>query len=530
MTNFVYDNVALPATKSDKNPVTDPTHQWAASDAAATFTALQDIRTILQGVTFNVKAFGAVGDGTTDDQLAIRAAITAAATTVSGGFGTYVLFPKGTYITSQKLQLPNGVGLLAQVPSTATIRAASTFHDTALVENLTQNGTQEFAFLNGILFDGNQAGGATCTTAVVNLVSLFINSYFRDIVVINGSNVGLRIAAAGSPGGMGPVLVDNVWVTNCLGHNVLIEEFAGNSGACDGIVCLNLTSEHQGSGKSAIYLKGLGSAAGWSFVNTHIEMGQGGASAQTGITIDGVPDVLLEGVQLLTGSAAAITAGIAITTAIQNVRIQIRSVTNANLIGSVLVDSKNSVTVGAVNMPWYATPELNFRGAPRFTPDTATGAKSVAFQNSGGLDRAWFDNNGQLTGASLNGAALDLVGDTTNNRPLMFVPSLASGLSNLYGWLFPTGGGGVLRFRSFTGGADIFQIGTDGTLFFYQAPTFQSAVTLQSTLAITGNIGFYGHAVAAKPTITGSRAGNAALASLLTGLAGLGLITDSTTA
>lgn len=44
------------------------------------------------------------------------------------------------------------------------------------------------------------------------------------------------------------------------------------------------------------------------------------------------------------------------------------------------------------------------------------------------------------------------------------------------------------------------------------------------------NVGFYGTAPGAKPTITGSRGGNAALASLLTALAGLGLITDSTTA
>lgn len=42
-------------------------------------------------------------------------------------------------------------------------------------------------------------------------------------------------------------------------------------------------------------------------------------------------------------------------------------------------------------------------------------------------------------------------------------------------------------------------------------------------------LGFYGAAPAAKPTITGSRGGNAALASLLTGLAGLGIIADSTT-
>jgi hypothetical protein len=41
-------------------------------------------------------------------------------------------------------------------------------------------------------------------------------------------------------------------------------------------------------------------------------------------------------------------------------------------------------------------------------------------------------------------------------------------------------------------------------------------------------VGFYGAAPAVKPTVTGSRGSNAALASLLTSLAALGLITDST--
>jgi hypothetical protein len=43
-------------------------------------------------------------------------------------------------------------------------------------------------------------------------------------------------------------------------------------------------------------------------------------------------------------------------------------------------------------------------------------------------------------------------------------------------------------------------------------------------------LGFYGTAAIAKPAVVGSRGGNAALASLLTQLANLGLITDTTTA
>ncbi|MDX2681114.1 hypothetical protein [Streptomyces soliscabiei] len=43
-------------------------------------------------------------------------------------------------------------------------------------------------------------------------------------------------------------------------------------------------------------------------------------------------------------------------------------------------------------------------------------------------------------------------------------------------------------------------------------------------------LGFYGATAAAKPTVTGSRGGNAALGSLIAALASLGLITDSTSA
>jgi hypothetical protein len=43
-------------------------------------------------------------------------------------------------------------------------------------------------------------------------------------------------------------------------------------------------------------------------------------------------------------------------------------------------------------------------------------------------------------------------------------------------------------------------------------------------------VGFFGATAVAKPTVTGSRGGNAALASLLTALASLGLITDSSSA
>lgn len=57
-----------------------------------------------------------------------------------------------------------------------------------------------------------------------------------------------------------------------------------------------------------------------------------------------------------------------------------------------------------------------------------------------------------------------------------------------------------------------------------------SQLDLQGTgVMLVGNLGFYGTAPIAKAAVTGSKGGNVALASLMTALAALGLVTDSTT-
>lgn len=75
-----------------------------------------------------------------------------------------------------------------------------------------------------------------------------------------------------------------------------------------------------------------------------------------------------------------------------------------------------------------------------------------------------------------------------------------------------------------SGGSALTTIGTNGELTVRQGT---STVRLQTDG--TG-IGFFGVTPVARPTVTGSRGGNAALASFLTAMANLGLITDSTTA
>ncbi len=94
-----------------------------------------------------------------------------------------------------------------------------------------------------------------------------------------------------------------------------------------------------------------------------------------------------------------------------------------------------------------------------------------------------------------------------------------------------TGGSGVGMVQSYDRGAgawrdiwvtcNAFEIDTAGT----------PRLTISSAGAITffGTTGFNGTTAIAKPTITGSRVANPALASLLTALASYGLVTDSST-
>ena len=485
MSNFVYDGVdldtAIYAEKVNVKPVTVATRQIGMADLNAIRTALGDIRAAMQGQRLSVLAYGAVGDGVTDDSTAIQAAITAAALTTGSVYGSNVVLPKGAYLLGTQLVLPNGVGLVAEVPTQAILKAKGTFSGTSLITNLNRDGTQEFVFLDGLQIDGNQAGGAVCSNAVVDLVSVFVNSYVRDCVILNGSNVGLRIAADNTPGGMGPIIVENTWVANCLGDNVVGEETVSNTGACAGIYFNHLTSENQGANKAAIRLTGLGHATQWQLTNIHIEMGT--ATNRIGIKLDGVSHCLIDGVQLLRGGGTA-TAGIQITNVVSNVGIQIRAVTNENLITPIISDLKNSVTIGAVNVPNYVTADVTWQGAPRFLPDSTTGAKSIVAQSSAGVDRAWFDDLGQLTGNSLNGAGLDVVGDATNDRPLALINHAKS---RVFAWFYPDASN--LRFRYFTGGLDLINFASDASCFIYGATTIQFLLTLQTGLKGAGTAG-----------------------------------------
>jgi len=169
-----------------------------------------------------------------------------------------------------------------------------------------------------------------------------------------------------------------------------------------------------------------------------------------------------------------------------------------------LVNSGQTYSIGRPGQ-WDGDTGALLRFADSEPADYAHGSTSgasiyvkgqTAFAASGGNGGSWYFEPGQL--------------DTT-------------GADGFFSLVQP---GGVY-------GTDELRLGHDGTDGYINAMSgavsLQAAGTEKFAIDATG-IGFYNTTPAAKPTITGTRSGNAALADLLTDLATLGLITDSTTA
>ena len=148
--------------------------------------------------------------------------------------------------------------------------------------------------------------------------------------------------------------------------------------------------------------------------------------------------------------------------------------------------------------------------------------------------------------------ALQIVGvtladDPANNRTVMTVHAMES--DGAGGFVLGSPTAGWISVRSDQKGFRVFN--DDGSGFIFRADNSEGRVWISGTLGVTGvfqldNVsgviapatgvtvgsvaGTVRFAQQAPPAVTGSRGGNAALTSLLSALAGLGLITNSTTA
>jgi hypothetical protein len=153
----------------------------------------------------------------------------------------------------------------------------------------------------------------------------------------------------------------------------------------------------------------------------------------------------------------------------------------------------------------------------RYGNDTGTGT----------LQAANLTVNGALTGQS-TGAFSGLMTANGGISCGSTAASAAGDLSHhlaLYGSIYGLSvTGGTLNAVTQGGSFNIYDSAVSATVAAFNTNT----ITLSYPTQLAANVGFHGASPIARPTVTGAKGSNAALASLLAALSSYGLVTDST--
>lgn len=193
---------------------------------------------------FNVRHFGAAGDGLRDDEAAINAAITACST-AGGGI---VFFPAGTYLVGDTIALPSKVMLVGASREATVIKLKNNTNLTVIrTDNFaTQTGqnkwyvdTESVRYAFGLLhlsIDGNKAN----QTAGAG-VEFYGKSYIvHDVLIRDAFGVGFYTEGAAVVGqhdyrDLPEAVIDTLWVRDSGSHGV---QYRGpHDGRLDRIVC-----------------------------------------------------------------------------------------------------------------------------------------------------------------------------------------------------------------------------------------------------------------------------------------------------
>ncbi len=170
---------------------------------------------------FNVRDYGAKGDGSTDDTSAIAAARSAA---IAAGGGT-VYYPAGTYISQNQtlssnvndvgagagvtaIKLKNGANTDLFSAQTGSISLSATFNAGIV-------GTLSNFSIQGITLDGNKANQSSGTSYPLRFYGY--GFLLRDVEILNGYSGGILMDWNGNLGASMEADCENVRVHDCNG-------------------------------------------------------------------------------------------------------------------------------------------------------------------------------------------------------------------------------------------------------------------------------------------------------------------------
>lgn len=141
----------------------------------------------------NVKYYGAVGDGVTDDTVAMQAALTANADGL-------LYFPPGTYITTQSLTVPNTIKLLAD---DATIDGSGMPYENTPNQNIFWIGQ------TGTVFNTTVASDIAAGATTIDVADATGFTEGTEMIIYSGSSITV---------GPGPGADGEYWLTTGFGR------------------------------------------------------------------------------------------------------------------------------------------------------------------------------------------------------------------------------------------------------------------------------------------------------------------------
>lgn len=481
----------------------------------------------------SVKDYGAVGNGSTDDTAAIQAGIDA----VSAAGGGTLLLPEGTYIAAG-LQMKASVYLQGSGERATTLKlknSANTYliADTRYVNNVLYS-SGPYGISN-LTLDGNNANNTSGSCLIIQTFA----STFRDLTIQYSPEHGVITTTVTANGSNILNTVPDNRFENC---HFQYNKKCGVYGKDNNNILADqmfLGCTWFANGQSGFYQVLIDRAPGWIFSDCRWYSGYQGdidaykwdrgqitgcnfelnaqSAPNTGAVFASlcVRSISSQGVGTVTGNvfylsasnatATDIYCGIYLDAAPKNISITGNAFRAETLTNKFAIQNNGSLApVGVVK-------ENSFSGftLAQYGTGYATLVKSSAKRYAYGNDFSTYANNFTFLPATANEAMqVQVAPDGTGTFSAVFAYN-GSAIDN-------TGYVGM-------------DISTSNARIFTDKRGTGTAVSLIVQKS-GGTLGFLGTGGVTKQTITGSRGGNVALASLLTALAAHGLITDSTTA
>lgn len=484
------------------------------------------------GIT-SVKNYGAVGNGTTDDTAAIQAGIDA----VSAAGGGTLLLPEGTYIAAG-LQIKASVYLQGAGERATTLKlknSANTYliADTRYVNNVLYSSGPYG--ISSLTLDGNNANNTSGSCLIIQTFA----STFRDLTIQYSPEHGVITTTVTANGSNILNTVPDNRFENC---HFQYNKKCGVYGKDNNNILADqmfLGCTWFANGQSGFYQVLIDRAPGWIFSDCRWYSGY-----------QGDIDAYKWDRGQITGCNFELNAQSAPNTGAVFASLRVRSISSqgvGTVTGNVFYLSASNATATDIYCGVYldAAPQNIALTGNAFRAETLT--NKFAIQNNGSLTPVGVVKENSFSGFTLaqygtgyatlvkSSAKRYAYGNdfTTYANNFTFLPATANEAMQVQ--VAPDGSGAFSAVLAYNGSNidNTGYVGMDISASNARIFTDKRGTGTATALIVQksgGTLGFLGTGGVTKQTITGSRGGNAALASLLTALAAHGLITDSTTA